>query len=64
MSQRIRIKLKSYDHNLVDKSAAKIAKTVRRTGAIVTSPMPLPTDKNIFTLFIVKKTSLSLPKLW
>ena len=50
MSQRIRIKLKSYDHNLVDKSAEKIAKTVRAAGAVVTGPMPLPTDKKIFTV--------------
>jgi small subunit ribosomal protein S10 len=59
MSQRIRIKLKSYDHNLVDKSAEKIAKTVRSTGAVVTGPMPLPTDKKIFTVlrspFVNKK---------
>jgi len=38
MSQRIRIKLQSYDHNLVDKSAEKIVKTVRSTGAVVTGP--------------------------
>lgn len=50
MSQRIRIKLKSYDHNLVDKSAEKIVKTVRNTGAVVTGPIPLPTDKKIFTV--------------
>ncbi|HMN33440.1 MAG TPA: 30S ribosomal protein S10 [Chitinophagaceae bacterium] len=60
MSQRIRIKLKSYDHNLVDKSAEKIAKTVRATGALVTGPMPLPTDKKIFTVlrspFVNKKS--------
>ena len=43
MSQRIRIKLQSYDHNLVDKSAEKIVKTVRSTGAVVTGPIPLPT---------------------
>jgi small subunit ribosomal protein S10 len=49
-SQRIRIKLKSYDHNLVDKSAEKIAKTVRAAGAIVTGPLPLPTEKKIFTV--------------
>ena len=41
MSQRIRIKLQSYDHNLVDKSAEKIVKTVRSTGAVVTGPIPL-----------------------
>ena len=41
MSQKIRIKLKSYDHNLVDKSAEKIVKTVKVTGAIVSGPIPL-----------------------
>lgn len=50
MSQRIRIKLQSYDHNLVDKSAEKIVKTVRTTGAVVTGPIPLPTQKKIFTV--------------
>jgi small subunit ribosomal protein S10 len=50
MSQRIRIKLQSYDHNLVDKSAEKIVKTVRSTGAVVTGPIPLPTNKKIFTV--------------
>ncbi|MEY2828848.1 MAG: hypothetical protein RJA07_330 [Bacteroidota bacterium] len=50
MSQRIRIKLKSYDHNLVDKSAEKIVKTVRVTGAVVSGPIPLPTDRRIFTV--------------
>ena len=50
MSQKIRIKLKSYDHNLVDKSAEKIVKTVRSTGAVVTGPIPLPTRRKIFTV--------------
>jgi small subunit ribosomal protein S10 len=50
MSQRIRIKLQSYDHNLVDKSAEKIVKTVRSTGAVVTGPIPLPTRKKVFTV--------------
>ena len=50
MSQKIRIKLKSYDHNLVDKSADKIVKTVKITGAVVTGPIPLPTHKKIFTV--------------
>ena len=40
MAQRIRIKLKSYDHNLVDKSAEKIVKTVKTTGAVVIGPIP------------------------
>ena len=50
MSQRIRIKLKSYDYNLVDKSAEKIVKTVKMTGAVVNGPIPLPTNKRIFTV--------------
>ena len=50
MNQRIRIKLKSYDHNLVDKSAEKIVKTVKSTGAVVSGPIPLPTHKRIYTV--------------
>lgn len=50
MSQKIRIKLKSYDHNLVDKSSERIVKTVKTTGAVVTGPIPLPTKKKIFTV--------------
>ena len=50
MNQKIRIKLRSYDHNLVDKSTAKIVKTVRNTGAVVTGPIPLPTHRKIFTV--------------
>ena len=59
MNQKIRIKLKSYDHALVDKSADKIVKTVKATGAVVSGPIPLPTDKKIFTVnrstFVNKK---------
>jgi len=50
MSQKIRIKLKSYDFNLVDKSAEKIVKTVKSTGAMVSGPIPLPTHKRIYTV--------------
>ncbi|HAB90474.1 MAG TPA: 30S ribosomal protein S10 [Bacteroidetes bacterium] len=50
MTQRIRIKLKSYDYNLVDKSSEKIVKTVRSTGAVVSGPIPLPTKRKIFTV--------------
>ena len=60
MNQRIRIKLKSYDHNLVDKSALKIVKTVKVTGAIINGPIPLPTHKRIYTVLRsphVNKTS-------
>ena len=59
MSQKIRIKLKSFDHMLVDKSAKKIVDTVSPTGARVNGPIPLPTDKKIFTVnrstFVNKK---------
>lgn len=50
MSQKIRIKLKSYDHNLIDKSAEKIVKTVKTTGAVVSGPIPIPTEKKVFTV--------------
>ena len=60
MNQRIRIKLKSFDHNLVDKSALKIVKTVRTAGAVVNGPIPLPTHKKIYTVnrstFVNKKS--------
>ena len=48
--QKIRIKLKAHDHNLLDKSLEKIIKTVRTTGAIVNGPIPLPTKKEKFTV--------------
>ena len=50
MSQKIRIKLKSYDYNLVDRSAEKIVKTVKTTGAVVIGPIPLPTNKKKYTV--------------
>ena len=63
MSQRIRIKLKSYDYNLVDKSAEKIVKTinaVREDKVVLVGPIPLPTHKKIFTVnratFVNKKS--------
>ena len=49
-AQVIRIKLKSYDHDLIDKSAEKIIRTVKQTGAIVSGPVPLPTEKSIYTV--------------
>jgi small subunit ribosomal protein S10 len=50
MNQKIRIKLRSYDHNLVDKSTEKIVKTVRATNAAVVGPIPLTTEKQIYTV--------------
>jgi small subunit ribosomal protein S10 len=50
MNQKIRIKLRSYDHNLVDKSTEKIVKTVKNSGAVISGPIPLPTDREVFTV--------------
>ena len=49
-SQRIRIKLKSYDHNLIDQSSSKIVETAKRAGAKISGPIPLPTQKEIVTI--------------
>ena len=48
--ERIRIRLKAYDHKTLDQSAAKIVDTAKRTGAMVSGPIPLPTEQNIFTI--------------
>ncbi|HEC29125.1 MAG TPA: 30S ribosomal protein S10 [Gammaproteobacteria bacterium] len=50
--QRIRIRLKAFDHRLIDKSAVEIAETAKRTGAQVRGPIPLPTKKERFTILI------------
>ena len=52
MSQKVRIKLKSFDHNLVDQSSEKIVKTVKTSGAVVSGPIPLPTKMERFTILI------------
>lgn len=49
-NQKIRIKLKAYEHNLIDQSAEKIVETAKRTGARVSGPIPLPTEKEIITI--------------
>ena len=48
--QKIRIKLKAYDHALLDQSAAKIVETAKKTGADVSGPIPLPTEKEVVTI--------------
>ncbi|MDP2938804.1 MAG: 30S ribosomal protein S10 [Candidatus Omnitrophota bacterium] len=48
--QKIRIKLKGYDHRLLDQSALEIVETAKRTGAKVAGPIPLPTKKEIYTV--------------
>lgn len=47
---KIRIRLKGYDHKAVDQSAAKIAETAKRTGSRVSGPIPLPTERNVYTI--------------
>ena len=49
-SQKIRIKLKAYDHDLIDQSAARIVEAAKQTGIKVSGPIPLPTDREIVTI--------------
>ena len=50
VKEKIRIRLKSYDHTLVDTAAEKIVETAKRTGATVSGPIPLPTEKEVVTI--------------
>ena len=50
VKEKIRIRLKGYDHRLVDLSAEKIVETAKRTGARVSGPIPLPTEKEVITI--------------
>ena len=50
MANRIRIKLKAYENSLIDQSAEKIVDTARRTGAQVSGPIPLPTEREVVTI--------------
>ena len=49
-SEKIRIKLKSYDHTLVDAAAAKVVEVAKRNGGTVSGPIPLPTDREVITI--------------
>lgn len=48
--QKIRIRLKAYDHRVIDQSAEKIVETAKRSGADVSGPIPLPTEKSVYTI--------------
>src|SRR5690606_6588649 len=48
--QKIRIRLKAFDHQILDNSSERIVETARRTGASVSGPIPLPTERNVFTV--------------
>jgi small subunit ribosomal protein S10 len=49
-NQKIRIRLRAFDHHLLDQSAGKIVETARRTGADVSGPVPLPTERSLYTV--------------
>ena len=49
-SEKLRIRLKSYDHNLIDQASAKIVEAAKRNGATVSGPIPLPTEREIVTI--------------
>lgn len=49
-NQKIRIRLKAFDHNILDQSAEKIVDTAKKTGAKVSGPVPLPTEKDVVTI--------------
>ena len=49
-NQKIRIKLKAYEHSIIDQSAARIVEVAKRTGSRVSGPIPLPTEKEIVTI--------------
>ena len=49
-NQKIRIKLKAYEHSLIDQSAERIVETAKRTGARVSGPIPLPTEREVVTI--------------
>ena len=50
MAQRIRIKLQAYDHVILDRSTEEIAETAKRTGAVISGPVPLPTHRRVYTV--------------
>ncbi|MFD1305829.1 30S ribosomal protein S10 [Streptomyces kaempferi] len=58
--QKIRIRLKAYDHEVIDSSAKKIVETVTRTGASVAGPVPLPTEKNVYCVIKSQYTFFSV----
>lgn len=50
VNQKIRIRLKAFDHQVLDESAGRIVESAKRSGAIVSGPIPLPTEKEIYTI--------------
>ena len=68
MAQSIRIRLKAFDHEIIDQSTRKIVETVTRTNATIRGPIPLPTDKHRYTVIrgphAVSYTHLTLPTIY
>ncbi|HHY38818.1 MAG TPA: 30S ribosomal protein S10 [Clostridia bacterium] len=52
MSQKIRIKLRAFDHKVLDQSAQRIVDTASRTGASISGPVPLPTERSVYTVLV------------
>ena len=50
VKEKIRVRLKSYDHTLIDAAAEKVVEVAKRNGAVVSGPIPLPTEKEIITI--------------
>ena len=50
VKEKIRVRLKSYDHTIIDAAAEKVVETAKRNGAVVSGPVPLPTEKEIITI--------------
>jgi small subunit ribosomal protein S10 len=50
--QKIRIRLRAFDHKILDQSAIRIVDTAKRTGASVSGPVPLPTEKSVYTILV------------
>ena len=58
--QKIRIRLKAYEHRILDQSADKIVETAKRTGATISGPIPLPTERTLFTVIRTHKRLIDI----
>ena len=61
-TQKIRIRLKGYDHEVVDQSAKLIVETAQKTGARVSGPVPLPTERNLYTVSARRQRTRTVPR--
>ena len=67
-AQKIRIRLKAYDHDAIDRAAREIVETAERTGASVSGPVPLPTEKNVYCVirspFVILRSTTGSYASW